>query len=202
MIKICIPYYSEWEQPKKGILETKKSGIPCIEQAAQGPYIAQARNALVNGESSQKVWQTIGKEFSHYLFVDSDVGFTPEHLKAILALNCDVACCPYLRHGSKTVYQVGTFSEPGLIKERFTNDRKGIQVVDWCGGGFLLVKASVFGRIPYPWFRYGILEKDGMAELISEDLCFSMALKAANINIWCNFDFPVYHRNRKVEYKT
>lgn len=201
MIKICIPYYSEWKQPKAGIQSCRDAGISIDVETAQGPYIAQSRNALINGEKSQAIKQDVGDKYTHYLFIDSDIGFSPDHVNALMGLNVDVACCPYLRHGSDTVYQVGTFSEPGLIKERFTNSRKGIQVVDWCGGGFLLVKAEVFSKIPYPWFRYGLFEKDGMAEIIGEDFAFCMALAKANINIWCNFDYPVYHRPRKVSYK-
>jgi hypothetical protein len=156
---------------------------------------------LVNGERSQAINQDVGNEFSHYLFVDSDIGFTPQHLTSLLALKAPVACCPYLRHGSSTDYQVGTFSQPGQIKGRCTIANRGVHPVDWCGGGFLLVESGVFSRIPYPWFRYGILEMDGMAEIMGEDICFSMALKKANITILCNFDKPVYHRNRKADYK-
>lgn len=201
-IKVCVPYYSEYETVKSGIDSVRRAGINFDFVAAQGPYIAQARNALINSESSQAISQDIGSDYSHFLFVDSDIGFDYSHVKALIGMDRGVSCCPYLRHGSETVYQVGLFSEPGLIKERFTNERKGIQVVDWCGGGFLLVRSKIFSQLPYPWFRYGILEKDGMAELLSEDICFSMALNNAGINIWCNFDYPVFHKPRKADYKT
>jgi hypothetical protein len=202
MIKLCFPYYSEYDLPKSCLPALREAGIKFEDQACQGPYIAQSRNALVNGESSQDIKQDVGNKYSHYLFIDSDISFTPTHVKSLMAINAEVACCPYLRHGSDTIYQVGTFTEPGLVKERFDSRRKGIQVVDWCGGGFLLVKAEVFSKIPYPWFRYGLFEKDGMAEIIGEDFCFCMALNKANINIWCNFDYPVYHRPREVSYNT
>lgn len=202
MIKICTPYYSEYLEVEKSLPALVKAGIPFDFQAAQGPYVAQSRNALVNGERSQDIWQDIGDKYSHYLFVDSDIGFTPEHITGLIRLDTLVACCPYLRHGSKTQFQVGLFSEPGLVKERFTTKDKGIQRVDWCGGGFLLIRADVFSKIPYPWFRYGLFEKDGKASIIGEDFCFAMALNNANINIWCNLDMPTYHRNRKVDYET
>jgi hypothetical protein len=202
MIKICFPYYSEYDLPRSCLPALREAGIKFEDQACQGPYIAQSRNALINGESSQAIKQDIGNKYSHYLFIDSDIGFEAKHLKSLLKINASVACCPYLRHGSKTIYQAGTFSEPGLIKERFDSTRKGIQTVDWCGGGFLLVKADVFSKIPYPWFRYGLFEKDGMAEIISEDMCFSMALNKARIPIYCDFNNPVYHKPREVSYKT
>lgn len=202
MIKVCIPYYSEWEEPKAGLADLTKAGIAYEYQTAQGPYVAQARNALINGESSQLIKQDVGTKFTHYLFVDSDIGFTADHVISLLTLNERVACCPYLRHGSKTQYQVGLFAEPGLVKERFTTKEKGIKRVEWCGGGFLLVKAEVFNKLAYPWFRYGIFEKDGKAEILGEDFMFSMALAKAGITIWCNLDRPVYHRNRIAEYKT
>ncbi len=202
MIKVCIPYYSEFETVKPGLESMRAAGIQFRDFAAQGPYIAQSRNALINGELSQAIRQEVGTEYSHYLFIDSDIGFTAGHVEALLAMTADVACCPYLRHVSKTEYHTWLFSEPGLISHRFTAATKGIQKVDGCGGGFMLVKTPVFNRIPYPWFRYGLLEKDGCAEIIGEDICFSMAVNAANINIFCNFDFPVFHKPRLVDYKT
>lgn len=199
-IKICTPYYSEYEEVKKSIVLCREAKLNFDFQAAQGPYIAQARNALVNNQQSQAVRQNVGGKYNHYAFVDSDIGFTPDHITSLIGLNVDVACCPYLIHGSKTVYQCGTFSEPGRVKDRFTTTQRGVKRVPWTGGGFLLVKANVFSKIPYPWFRYGLYEKNGMAEILGEDFCFSMALAEAGISIWCNFEKPVYHRDRLADY--
>ena len=87
MIKICVPFYSEWDEVKKSLPSIVSSGIHFEVSAAQGPYIAQSRNALINKESSQSIIQDIGDKYSHYLFIDSDIGFNSHHIESILSLH-------------------------------------------------------------------------------------------------------------------
>ncbi len=206
MIKICTPFYSDFNENIPGLKELQAAGFPFRHSAAQSPYVAQSRNALVNCQASQAIRQNVGGEYSHFLFIDSDIGFGLRHVQALMEMDVDIACAPYQRHGRPDEYQVGTFERQGLfsclrgriprISGRYSTQAKGIEKVGWCGAGFLLVKAGVFNRIKYPWFRYGVLERAGCAEIVGEDIYFSHAAARVGYSIWCNFDVPVFHRLR------
>lgn len=204
MIKICIPYYSEHKTAEAGVKTLSSRGLEYETFYGRSALVAQARNALINGALSNKIRQELDPKYSHYLFVDSDIGFNYRHLEAALAHNKNILTLPYLQHKATATYAVGTFSDKiqGIVGSKFTPSTKGLRTVDWCGAGFLLVKACVFNRMNYPWFRYGLAETDGKAEIVSEDIGFCLAATKLGYKIWCDFDFPVYHKPRETDFIT
>ncbi len=193
MIKICIPYYSEYEETQSGIRELEAAGFPFRVSYAQSALVAESRNAMVNNQRSQAIFQDVGTEYSHYLFIDSDIRFTLGDVLSSITHDQNILVLPYLRHGRPDQYVAGTLQDQGIIGARYSPKVKGLRSIDWSGAGFLLVKAHVFNRMRYPWFRFGQWEKDGRAGNVSEDIGFCMGAKAAGFKIWCDFDRPVYH---------
>jgi hypothetical protein len=196
-IKVCVPFYSEFETAKPGLRSVK--GDPRFEiEYAQGALISKARNALINGGKSQSIRQD-PLPFDYFLFVDSDIGFEKRHVETLLSHDLDIVCSPYKCHAHQGLYQAGMFETPGILKGKFPISQTGLRKVDYCGAGFMLVKASALSRMRYPWFRHGIIEKDGLASEIGEDFGFCMNATDSGLDVWCDFDNPVFHRLRTQE---
>jgi hypothetical protein len=67
----------------------KSSGLAVtVETLAGDSLVPRARNSLVAKFLAHK-------QATHLLFVDADIGFEPEHLARLLALNEDIAACMY-----------------------------------------------------------------------------------------------------------
>ncbi len=90
MIRIVIPFYSEFEAVKPGLRALRSSGIEFDVLPAQGACVHHNRNLGVNMGRSQKTHQDPIEGYSHFLFVDSDIGFTPAHVRLALGYKADV----------------------------------------------------------------------------------------------------------------
>ena len=71
----------------KLVQQLAKSGIECGINTYKSPLIHQARNYLTS------VFLTT--EYTHLLFIDSDVQFQPEAVMRMLVSDKDVVCTPY-----------------------------------------------------------------------------------------------------------
>jgi len=199
-ILIVIPFYSEFEAVKPGLRALLGSGIEFKVQPIQGPYVHNNRNLGVNGGRSQATYQNPLEGFTHFLFIDSDNGFTPAHVNYALKLKSKVVTLPYLTHLDNGEYQVGEMDEDFIITKRYTKYERGVKAVGFTGGGFLLVEAPVFSEIAFPWFHHSLVTIGFESFSVGEDVVFSGKLREAGIPILCDFDHPVPHRLRKMEH--
>lgn len=197
MIRVCIPYYNEFEAVKPGLQEIKDDPefevVPC-----RGTYIGNNRNScIVKVATDLKKPDIVDKDF---LFIDSDISFTKAHIERACAISKEfpVVFLPYRTHADQKVYQCGTWGvSPGLIKERVSITSSGLHKVDWCGAGFLFVKNQVMKDIEFPFFRSYVYEEGDRATQIGEDIGFCVQLAKHNIPIVADFSNPVGHRVRE-----
>jgi hypothetical protein len=189
MIRIVSPFYTEFETVKPALRALRHSEIPHAVQPVQGPLIAQNRNHGV---------KFAGGVFSHVLFVDADICFTVQDLRHALSLDKPILGLPYLTHRGDGSVQAGTWKDPrGVLGTRYTSAEKGLQPVDFCGAGFLLVQAHVLRAMEYPWFRHDVVElEDGTKENMPEDAGFCVGARRAGFQVWVDFNCPVFHRLR------
>lgn len=200
MIRIVIPYYTEFEAVKPGLRDMRKAGIPFEYYPSRGPVIMTNRNLGVTENRSQKIFQEPPAHISHFLFVDSDIGFDAAHVRAALAHNKPILALPYLRHENDGLYQAGDFGdEARSTLNRFHVSTVGLLELDFVGAGFLLVKREVLAGMRYPWFRHDVVEIGDEADNRGEDVCFCIGAFEAGIPIYCDFDHPVRHRLRRQE---
>lgn len=195
-LKIVVPFYSEFEAVKPGLRSLMASGILFDVQPVQGPYVHANRNLGINEGFSLSTFQKPLQGYSHALFIDSDISFTPEHVRAALSHGAPVVTLPYLRHENDSTYQVGELGPNLRIEKRYTTLEKGQRLVTFTGGGFLLVQASLFQDITYPWFHHQLVVDGDESYSVGEDVVFSAKLNQAGIPIVCDFDHPVKHRLR------
>lgn len=198
-LRIVIPFYSEFEALKPGLHALRDTNIACDVQPVQGPYVHNNRNAGVNAGRSEATFQRPLEGYTHFLFLDSDIGFMPKHVDIALKHDAPVVTLPYLRHESDGLYQVGELGPDLKIISRYGKGEKGLRSVTFAGGGFLLVRADVFGRLKFPWFHQGVMTVGDESYAVGEDVIFSHKLSLNGIPILCDFDHPVGHRIRRPE---
>ena len=125
----------------------------------------------------------------YVLFLDSDMRFPPYLLEQLIdrtAQNPDVgivACnYPTRRPPVKTV----AFSDFTKMECIYSADRVGLEEVDAVGMGAMLIKASVFERLPKPWFQVCYLPTAGV--YLGEDIYFCKLAQAHQIKVWVDHD--------------
>jgi len=197
-IRVGIPFYSEFEDAKKGVHELVhiKEHSFYIEPR-QGVLIGRLRNSFVNDYKSQKKRQE-PLNFDAFLFVDSDISFTAADAMRLIKADKDIISGVY-RSQKDEKYECGLFHPaiPGKVMTRFNSMTRGLRKVDFCGGGFLFVKRAVFEYLEYPWFRHMMVSEGDYQEESGEDYGFAVNAANSNIEIWTDFDCEVNHRIRE-----
>lgn len=198
MIRVVIPFYSEFETAKVGLRSLSDSDISHEVRVIQGVYVHLGRNRGVNDGRSGMRRQDPVPGVSHFLFVDSDIAFSADDVRAALALNAALVTHPYLSQKQDGLYEVGELDTDGAVSMRHGSEMRGIVRVSYTAAGFLLVRADVFTRLPYPWFHHRLIRKGDEVAECGEDVGFCLLAREAGIPLFCNFDRPVYHhlRNR------
>ena len=186
----------------KLVQQLAKSGIECGINTYKSPLIHQARNYLTS------VFLTT--EYTHMLFIDSDVEFEPEAVVRMLVAKKDIICTPYRIKAEALTEQVYTVS---------FKDRKGILILP--GGlveieagptGLMLIDRCVFERIMknhpelkiknkatpeadkshkfyYKFFDFGFI--DGYA--MGEDVSFCKLVRSNDFPIFANIESSTGH---------
>ena len=186
----------------KLVQQLAKSGIECGINTYKSPLIHQARNYLTS------VFLTT--EYTHLLFIDSDVEFEPEAVLRMLVAKKDIICTPYRIKAEALTDQLYTVS---------FKDRKGILILP--GGlveieagptGLMLIDRQVFKKIIknhpelklknkaiydpgeshkfyYNFFSFDF--KDGYS--VGEDISFCRLAAANGFKLYANIQSPTVH---------
>jgi hypothetical protein len=141
-------------------------------------------------DQRQKLAANAVKAGAEYiLFLDSDMRFPPYLLEHLIArttqsADVDIVACNYptRRIPVKTV----AFSDFTKLECIYSNDKSGLEEVDAIGMGAMLIKASVFERLPKPWFQICYLPTAGA--YIGEDIYFCKLAQAHQMKVWVDHD--------------
>lgn len=200
-IRICTPFYSEFEAVKSGAKECLSySDIKFVfEPRHSGPLMFNNRNSLINDQKSQMKKQFPLEEYDAFLFVDSDISFSLNNVLKLIESKKEIIGSPYLKHDDRGLYSTGNFHKEifGSTKFNYSIIEKGLKQVDFTGTGFLLIQRNVFEILEYPWFEPIKVEYGNQAEVVGEDIAFCMKAKQNGFQIYCDFDNPVIHKLRR-----
>ena len=123
--------------------------------------------------------------FTHLFFVDADMCFGAEVLDRLLSRNADIIAAPYkYRNDSGDWVMLLTDKSNGHEKDI----PKDVFTAYAAGTGCMLIKMSVFEKIPRPWFAFGPPE-----EQVGEDIFFCRRAREAGFRIWVDPTMEILH---------
>ena len=145
-----------------------------------GCYVHKNRETLVK--------QAIEYDFTHLLFVDTDMYWQPGAVKQLLDAKKPIIGANYnerrlpLTPTVKLMDKKGNVIAGNIPKKPF----KAWAVAT----GFMLIDLSIMKDIPKPWFFFDT--KDGEFNM-GEDIWFCEQVKKAGYDIWCEPTIEVLH---------
>ena len=185
-VAVCIPnmgtVLSRTVMTLLGLMEEGRPFAHMIFMTVEGCYVHSSRIELVQ--------QAIEHGADYVFFVDADVTFPPETLEHLLALDKDVVGAQYNMRRLPATSTVKTMDEhgtPTAMNRIPTELFKAYAVPTGC----VLIKTSVFEKIPRPWFFFKHKE-DGSIE-VGEDVWFCQRVREAGYDVWCDPTVPVQH---------
>lgn len=146
----------------------KPEGTDIIFQ--MGVDIAHNRNNLAQ--------MAIDGGYTHLLFVDADMIFSPDALERLLLVDKDIIGGAYNKRRlprESTVSPIGSWDIGTLIPTELFKCKS-------IGTGFLLIQTRVFEQLEYPYFDF---KYDGNKRY-GEDVAFCELATQVGYDIWCD----------------
>lgn len=145
-------------------------------------------------------------EYTHTMWIDSDIIFKPEHFEKLLSHDKDIVAGAYKTADNSTYPIVRKWDEDYFQKKGTFQFLKESQVksmtelidVAYTGLGFMLVKKGVFEAIGYPWFRPVFHTIGKCRDFSSEDVSFCLAAREKGFHIYVDPTVRVGHEKRRI----
>ena len=157
---------------------------------AAGSLVYVARNDFVN--------KAIDLNYSHLLFIDSDMVFNADALNVLLYHDKDIVSgsifsrvAPYVPCFYKKL-RLGEDTE--LVAEHVKELQEGLQEVEGVGTAFILIKTQVFKDIIAKYKCYPFQPIKGYGE----DLSFSFRARGCGFKIFVDNDLSIGHIGKTV----
>jgi len=151
---------------------------------ASGTLIFDQRNNMVKAALNEKC--------DYILFIDADMRFPKTTLKRLLAHKKDIIGVNATTRSEpvKPTAKNLEIQEDGSCNwlPIFSNVEKGISKADGIGCGVMLIKASVFNKIEFPYFYFEQLPN---GKLLGEDIYFCVKAKDAGIETYVDHDLSI-----------
>lgn len=213
-IIVCIPgsnfsgnFLECWSEfLKRGTIE----GINLRLSHSEDAVVYYARNKALGGNVLSGIHQKPfggAIDYDYLLWIDSDIIFSYDHFKKLLAWDMDIVSGLYLMKGGRqfaTVvdWDVEFFKKNGYFQFLTPADVKsktGLIDVAYTGFGFMLVKYGVFESLLYPWFRPEWQDMGGeVQDFSSEDVSFCQTIRKKGYKIFVDPAVVVGHEKRVV----
>ena len=208
-IKICIPFYKDFEPSKSGLRELKnrceqisewsfrwKDMTITVEPRQGTSPKSEVRNSYLNDNIPQVRTELIDLSFDRLVFIDSDMIWHFQDLLDILEYDYHVIMFPYVGHADDNNFMCGTWDKPGKNHKLLSAYTTGLFPVAWGGMGFFSVKTEVFKNIETPFFYCPVYTDDkGKRFSIGSDIGFCQNLWG-KYKIMCDFDKEIKHQHR------
>jgi hypothetical protein len=133
----------------------------------------------------------VGREFfleasikqgaTHVLWIDTDMS-VPRETAVLLALHDrPIVACNYVVRQASGLFTA--FRDDARVVTDAAST--GLEAVEYCGMGAMLMRTDVVASLARPWFRHGLNDHGGD---IGEDVGFCRALRAAGHTIYIDHD--------------
>ena len=145
-----------------------------------GTTIAQKRNYFIENF-------LINEKLQWLLFLDSDMQPERNTLGRLLSKNKPIVSALYFTRRPPYYREFGGVDDHGVIWSGEIDEPRGLQEVEWAGGGCLLVQRHVFTTLQSPWFHTGTESN------INEDLNFCEKARQKGFSIYVDTTTGVSH---------
>ena len=169
------------------------SNVYYVRQQCLGPDVTRGKHQKpFNGEL----------DYDYLMWIDSDMYFNPEHLKALLDMDKDIASGIYkmtnqVNYATVEKYNTQEYKDNGnftFLDDNILSDKPEIFPVEYTGFGWILIKNGVIENMEYPWFRPEWMDfGNGIEEFTSEDVGFCMNAIKKGYKIYVNQKVRIGH---------
>ncbi len=126
--------------------------------------------------------EAVRSGFSHLIFIDADMVFPVDSINILASRDKDIIGVDYNKRGA---IPLASTVVPLTERKKYAPFKcKSL------GTGLLLIKISVFNKIPQPWFFYEHVEG---SKFVGEDIWFCNKAREVGIEVWCDPTFTVKH---------
>ena len=193
-VAVCIPSGESWKAPMAFqatcLVIHSAPHVEVIPINVRGEDTAQGRNRLVrHAQRAGAGW---------LLWIDADMVFPPEALMRLLAHDLDIVGVDY-RLRAPPFRRIGLFLRDDdkrrattLKRAEAEAQKTGLLEMAVLGLGLMLVRASVFSKLPAPWFgrlwsreHFSFGNPDGFS---TEDSYFCSVARHHGYSVWCDLD--------------
>jgi hypothetical protein len=142
--------------------------------------------------------------YTHLMWIDSDMVFKPEDLDKLLAHDKDIVSGVYLMEGGSSYATVKEWDEEFFQKngsfQFLTPEVAGTELMEvaYSGFGFMLIKHGVFEALEYPWFRPIFYNIGDCMDFCAEDVGFCRTATEKGFKIWVDPSVKVGHEKSQV----
>lgn len=189
------------------------------------PYVAQARDLIINGgwegnggykcsffspSDLNNTWKIFNANFTYdqMIWIDNDISWSPDQFFSILSAPQPIVTGAYLMNDTQLCvriypknYQQEDFS-PLTLSDFLSLKKDELHLVDTCGMGFLKVRSGVIESFTHPVFNAIDISKDYLDNLsvevfsIQEDTSFCLRARQAGFSIYLDPSIRVTHHKK------
>jgi GT2 family glycosyltransferase len=205
-IIFCIPgnnfsvnFLLKWTELSNWLL---KNNISYLLSSNYVPIISASRDNVLGISEAQKT--KLKKPFdnqvdyTHIMWIDSDMVFEPEHFKSLLDRDLPIVS------GLYRWQQEGTYTAKinccWANKKTIEKANGSVIKAKFAGMGWMLVKKEVYDKIEYPYHDVTLLDEEGYSRYVAEDeyFCYKAAEAGYDINI--DTSVIVGHEKKQILY--
>lgn len=141
-------------------------------------FLINAKSSLVALGRNQCAAAALLAKATHLFFLDTDMVFPTNTLVRLLQHDKDIVGAVYSQRAAP-------FHPLGVTKEgEHKHVTRGLHAMKIIPTGCMLIRMSVFSKIPKPWFN---TVADG-EQLLGEDYFFCDQARRAGFEVWCDGD--------------
>ena len=148
-IRVCIPFYSDFELVKPFLRELKKcKEHEFVMEPRQGGIVSELMNSFINDNLCFDKKQSAIKGFDYFLNIDSDIEFTVDQVLRMIDYDKDIVVLPYKTHRNENLYQCGrlVYNIFGRVLGglNYGVNETGFKKIGWSGNGMKLTKDHIY----------------------------------------------------------
>lgn len=161
--------------------------IRAMSASGMEVHLYSAKSSLLPKNRRVLVEAALDGKCDRLLFLDTDMVFPPDLIPRMVAADKDVVACNCVTRSIPVRFN--TLKRQGGPRGKplaTTKESSGLEKVDRCGTGIMMVKMEVFDKVKKPWFMVTWNPKTN-AE-IGEDYWFCTQVDLAGYEQWIDHD--------------